>query len=92
MIFSWLHLSDWHQGGPDFDRQVVRDKLLDDIAERAAIAPELGSIQLVIFSGDLAFGGQEKEYSAAKANLLEPIRERLLSRATISSSFPVIMT
>jgi hypothetical protein len=22
---TWLHLSDWHQKGEDFDRKVVRD-------------------------------------------------------------------
>lgn len=77
MIFSWLHLSDWHQRGPDFDRNVVRDALLDDVAGRTAIAPGLASVQLVIFSGDLAHAGQEREYSAARDHLLEPIRKRL---------------
>jgi hypothetical protein len=24
---TWLHLSDWHQKGMDFDRKVVRDAL-----------------------------------------------------------------
>jgi hypothetical protein len=28
---TWLHLSDWHQKGMDFDRKVVRDALIDDI-------------------------------------------------------------
>ena len=26
---TWLHLSDWHQRGTDFDRKVVRDALLE---------------------------------------------------------------
>ena len=24
---TWLHLSDWHQKGDDFDREVVRDRV-----------------------------------------------------------------
>ena len=28
---TWLHLSDWHQKGKDFDRTFVRDKLIADI-------------------------------------------------------------
>jgi hypothetical protein len=26
---TWLHLSDWHQRGEDFNREVVRDRLID---------------------------------------------------------------
>ena len=28
---TWLHLSDWHQKGRDFDRTIVRDALLHDM-------------------------------------------------------------
>jgi predicted MPP superfamily phosphohydrolase len=76
-MLSWLHLSDWHQRGTDFDRTVVRDRLLVDLRARANIAPELASIRLVIFSGDLAFAGQKKEYEAAQEHLLEPVRSVL---------------
>ena len=34
---TWLHLSDWHQRGPDFDRQVVCDALLADLSDRARL-------------------------------------------------------
>jgi predicted phosphodiesterase len=74
---SWLHLSDWHQRGTEFDRDVVRNRLLDDLSRRTEIASELATIRLVIFSGDLAFAGQEQEYEAARNHLLEPVRERL---------------
>jgi len=52
---TWLHLSDWHQRGKDFDRDVVRDALLEDIRNRAAIHADLAKIDFVIFSGDVAF-------------------------------------
>jgi predicted MPP superfamily phosphohydrolase len=71
---SWLHLSDWHQRGTDFDRTVVRDALVDDIRGRASIAPALADIRFVIFSGDIAFAGRQAEYEAAKEHLLEPVQ------------------
>jgi hypothetical protein len=52
---TWLHLSDWHQSGSDFNRQVIRSALLKDIQERAKIDPNLEKIDFVIFSGDVAF-------------------------------------
>src|SRR5712691_82618 len=70
---TWLHLSDWHQKGPDFDRKVVRDALIKDIRNRAAINPSLAKIDLIIFSGDIAFGGLEPEYKTAKEQLFDPI-------------------
>lgn len=70
---TWLHLSDWHQKGPDFDRDVVRDALLRDIRERERIDPALAQVDFIVFSGDLAFSGDSKEYEAAREHLLEPI-------------------
>jgi len=70
---SWLHLSDWHQGGPDWDRSVVLEKLLDRIEHRAEIAPELGNLDFVVFSGDLAFSGAAEEFESAWSALLEPV-------------------
>jgi hypothetical protein len=39
---TWLHLSDWHQKGKDFDidRRVVLEALIKDIKERSKIHPE----------------------------------------------------
>jgi len=45
----WLHLSDWHQKGPDFDRIVVRDKLIDDIRNRGKIDSRLEHVDFVVF-------------------------------------------
>ena len=70
---TWLHLSDWHQKGPDFDRQVVRDALIRDIRRRSEIDPSLAQIDFVVFSGDLAFSGKSEEYEAAQGNLLDPV-------------------
>ncbi len=70
---TWLHLSDWHQKGPDFDRKVVRDALLKDLRERQNIDPSLAQVDFIVFSGDLAFSGQPAEYEAAWKNLLAPV-------------------
>lgn len=70
---AWLHLSDWHQRGPDFDRTVIRDALIKEIRERERIDPALARIDFVAFSGDLAFSGTANEYEAARQHLLDPI-------------------
>jgi predicted phosphodiesterase len=70
---TWLHLSDWHQKGADFDRKVVRDALVRDIQDRRSIDPRLADVAFVVFSGDLAHGGKEKEYAAAREHLLDPV-------------------
>lgn len=95
---AWLHLSDWHQRGPDFERQAVRDALLADLRQRAEIDPGLEWIDFVVFSGDLAFSGHPTEYETATKEFLDPVlqavgvgRERLfvvpgnhdLSRASL---------
>ena len=72
---SWLHLSDWHQGGSDFDRLVTRDALLDDLRAREQIDSDLSKIDFVVFSGDLAFSGSMAEYTAAYRELLAPVME-----------------
>jgi tetratricopeptide (TPR) repeat protein/predicted phosphodiesterase len=70
---NWLHLSDWHQRGSEFDRQVVQKALLKDIREREKINPDLQKIDFVIFSGDVAFNGKADEYQAAKEQFFEPL-------------------
>ena len=71
---TWLHLSDWHQRGPDFDRKVIRDALIRDIGDRQSIDPRLAQVDFVVFSGDLAFAGEADEYEAARKELLEPVQ------------------
>jgi len=74
---SWLHLSDWHhKGGPDWDRSVVLEKLLDRVERRAEIAPELAALDFIVFSGDLAFSGTKDQFDAAWSQLLEPVLQR----------------
>jgi len=70
---TWLHLSDWHQGSKDFDRQVVRDALISDIKNRTDISQNLEKIDFIVFSGDVAFSGKPDEYEFAKEELFEPL-------------------
>lgn len=70
---TWLHLSDWHQKGMEFDRKVVRDALLEDIKKRRDIHTDLEKLDFLVFSGDLAFSGKKEEYKAAKKYLLDPL-------------------
>lgn len=72
-LCNWLHLSDWHQGRPDFDRTVVRDQLIADIQKRAAIDPALATLHSVIFSGDITWSGQADEFNAARRDVFEPV-------------------
>lgn len=70
---TWIHLSDWHQQGKDFDREVVRDKLMEDIRGRAAIAAELERVDFIIFSGDVAYHGRTEEYGSAIEHFFDPL-------------------
>ena len=71
---TWLHLSDWHQKGPDFDRQVVRDALVKDIRERAErIDPALERVDFVVFSGDVTIAGKAEEFTAARQYLFDQV-------------------
>lgn len=70
---SWLHLSDWHQSGANFDRKVLRDQLLADIERRSGIDWHLESIDFVVFSGDAAHNGTEAELAAIRDQLFKPL-------------------
>ena len=71
---TWLHLSDWHQRGEDFNREVVRDRLIDDIRQRAErIDARVADVDLIVFSGDAAHGGRKDEYEAAQKHLFDPV-------------------
>jgi len=87
MTLTWLHLSDWHQKGPDFDRTVVRDKLIQDIQNRKNIHPDLGKIDFIVFSGDLAYHGKKEEFESAWQLFLEPV----LKAANVSKDRLVIV-
>jgi hypothetical protein len=70
---TWLHLSDWHQRGQDFDRKVVRDALMKDSSNRAKISPDLADINFTFVTGDIAFSGKPSEYAAAVEHLFGPL-------------------
>jgi predicted phosphodiesterase len=72
---TWLHLSDWHQKGQEFDRKVVRDALMTDIRERQNISSDLRQIDFSVITGDIAFSGKAEEYDAATEHLLKPLIE-----------------
>jgi predicted phosphodiesterase len=74
---TWLHLSDWHQKGEDFDRKVVRDALIKDIKNRSKINKDLETVDFIVFSGDLAFSGKKEEYQAAQKHLIEPVLDAI---------------
>jgi len=69
----WLHLSDWHQRGHEFDRKAVRDALLEDLEKRESIDERIAEIDFIVFSGDLAFNGAPEEYTAVAEELLTPV-------------------
>ncbi len=71
----WLHLSDWHQRGSDFDRSVVRDALIDDLRQRHQLSQALQRVDFIVFSGDLAFSGVKDEFDAASREFLTPVLE-----------------
>ena len=77
---TWLHLSDWHQKGQDFDRGVIMDALLRDIRNREHISPDLKEIDLIFFTGDIAFSGKDQEYEKAVNLIFIPIFEALQMR------------
>lgn len=60
--FRWLHISDFHAGmtGANKKWDQVRKKFLDDISN---FIKQNGSIDLVIFSGDLTQAGEKEEFA-----------------------------
>jgi predicted phosphodiesterase len=70
---TWLHLSDWHEGaekklklGNTYNRDQVRNRLMDDIKKQKRDNPDLNHIDFIIFSGDIAFSGTQDEYEKAE--------------------------
>ena len=67
----WLHLSDIHVGRPDQTRSNAMRLLLRAIEDQAGG----NEIDLVLFTGDLAFSGRSEEYNTLNAELIEPLRD-----------------
>jgi len=82
--FTWLHLTDLHQGEPCADGlwPTIRDLLLDDLKK---IHKLTGPWDLLVFTGDLTHGGKELEFKA----LDEFIQQLLSSLAPSSKPFVV---
>jgi hypothetical protein len=74
---AWVHISDWHQRGAEFERSKVREALLADLGERASLDPDLAEVGFLVFSGDIAFSGQPIEYEVAHQELIVPALEVL---------------
>ena len=72
---TWLHLSDWHQNGAEFNRKIIRDAIIRDINNRIRVDPNLAKIDFIIFSGDLSYSGEPVEFVAAQKHLLCPLLE-----------------
>jgi DNA repair exonuclease SbcCD nuclease subunit len=69
-----LHLSDLHAKAEEdedyFGKKRVVESLLRDLREQIAEK----SVDLIVFSGDLAFDGTQAALEAGRSMLLEPIR------------------
>jgi 3',5'-cyclic AMP phosphodiesterase CpdA len=64
---TWLHISDLHwRESETYDANIVARALLNDLAKRDEIAPELAHIDFVFVTGDIAFAGQSEEYRLAE--------------------------
>jgi 3',5'-cyclic AMP phosphodiesterase CpdA len=67
---TWLHLSDLHiQGTEGIRDRVLFDKMLSDI--QTCLEEENLELDAVFFTGDLAFSGQQEEYTPATEMLDE---------------------
>ncbi|MBI3269315.1 MAG: metallophosphoesterase [Planctomycetes bacterium] len=83
--FSWLHLSDLHQGMTDQGRlwPTVQSVFLDDLAHvRAAVGPW----DLVLFTGDLTQRGAPDEFTALGGTL-----DRIWRRFTELTASPLLL-
>lgn len=69
---TWVHISDLHwQETQAYDANVVTGALLQDLADRTKLAPELAQIDFVFITGDLAFASRSAEYQLARRFLSE---------------------
>lgn len=66
--FHWMHVSDLHRGQENTDQPwaTVRQEIHDDVEQHIK---NHGPIDLVIFSGDLAFKGEAAEFERVKIDL-----------------------
>lgn len=70
---TWLHLSDWHHGKENLNRDIVLRELLADIRTRTDIDQSLSRLDFVFFTGDLANEAASVEYDHAVSSFLVPV-------------------
>jgi predicted phosphodiesterase len=70
---AWLHISDWHEGRKDFDRDTVREAMVRDISKRQALHPRLETIDFIVFSGDIANTGSVDQYTSTQNGFLADV-------------------
>ena len=73
--FSWLHLTDLHQGKKELENlwPEMENDFLDDLEKAHQWC---GGIDLVLFTGDLTFGGEKAEFELFN-NTLNKVWKRL---------------
>src|SRR4051812_43314650 len=75
-----LHLSDLHAAGPeDLDQSRIVSALIEDLLQQDAER----QVDLIVFSGDLAFDGSAEGLRAGQELLLDPLREALPNRPLV---------
>jgi hypothetical protein len=63
----WVHLSDFHfRETHSWKDDIVLRRLFDDLEQRQSISPDLGSIDFIAITGDIAFSGTPGEYVVAR--------------------------
>jgi predicted MPP superfamily phosphohydrolase len=69
--FNWLHLTDLHWGMKGFEDRWwnVEQDFFNDLTNLINNA-ELGSLDLVLFTGDLVYSGRSEEFQAVDRDLL----------------------
>lgn len=70
---KWLHISDFHIGGPRGPEQVVFNSLLDTI--NTICKSDNTKIDAVFISGDIAYSGKAEQYQKFTEDFLNPLKE-----------------
>lgn len=74
---AWLHISDWHEGRTDFDRDRIREAMIVDIKDRDRLHPRFKTIDFVVFSGDIANTASPLEYDNVRKGFLSELSKAL---------------
>jgi DNA repair exonuclease SbcCD nuclease subunit len=78
---NWLQISDFHlRESQAWEQDVVLSEMCQDIERRGK---DIGPIDFVLATGDLAFAGQPEEYKRAEAFFNEVIRVTSVPRERV---------